>query len=56
MLHDFAETSNKLFRNLKNKGGITQKQLKYFTIDFKNTSYLGKLYLLPKVHKRLYDR
>ena len=28
MLQDFAETSNNLFRNLKNKGGITEKQLK----------------------------
>ena len=35
MLQDLAETSNKLFRNLKSKGGITEKQLKYFTIDFK---------------------
>ena len=35
MLQDLAETNNKLFRNLKSKGGITEKQLKYFTIDFK---------------------
>ena len=35
MLQDVAETSNKLFRNLKSKGGITEKQLKYFTIDLK---------------------
>ena len=34
MLQDLAETNNKLFRNLKNKGEITEKQLKYFTIDF----------------------
>ena len=44
---------NKLFRNLKNKGGITEKELKNFTIDFKKVTNLGKLYLLPKNHKRL---
>ena len=43
MLQDLAETSNKLFRNLKNKGGITEKQLKYFRIDFKKVTNLGKL-------------
>ena len=53
MLQDLAETSNKLFRNLKNKAGITEKELKYFTIYFKKTTSLGKLYLLPKIHKRL---
>ena len=52
MLQDLAETSNKLFRNLKNKGGIAEKQLKYFTIDFKKATNLCKLYLLPKIHKR----
>ena len=26
MLQDLAETSNKLFRNLKNKGGIIEKE------------------------------
>ena len=30
-----AETSNKLFRNLENKGGITEKELKCLTIEFK---------------------
>ena len=55
MLHDLAETSNKLFWNLKDKRGITEKQLKYFTIDFKKTTDLRKLYLLPKIHKRLFE-
>ena len=55
MLHDLAETSNKLFRNLKDKRGITEKQLKYFTIDFKETTNLGKLYLLSKIHKRSFE-
>ena len=30
-----------------------EKELKYFSYDFKKTTYLGKLYLLPKIHKRL---
>ena len=53
ILQDLAETSNKLFRNLKNKGGITEKELKYFMIDSKKATNLGKLYLLPKIHKPL---
>ena len=34
---------------------ITQKELKYFTYYFKNDSCLGKMYLLPKTRKRLYN-
>ena len=33
MLQDLTETGNKLFRNLKNKRGITEKDLKFFKID-----------------------
>ena len=32
---------------------ISEKELKYFSYNFKNTSCLGKTYLLPKIHKRL---
>ena len=53
VLQDLAEASNKLFRNLKNKRGITEKELKYFTIELKRPTNLGKLYLSPKIHKRL---
>ena len=55
ILQDLAETSNKLFRNLKDKRGITEKEWKYFTIDSKKATNLGKLYLLPKIHKRLFE-
>ena len=47
---------NKLFKSLKTKGGITgitEKELKCFTIELKKDTNLGKLYLLPKIHKRL---
>ena len=53
MLQDLVGTSNKLFQNLKSKGKISNKQLKYFTYEYKKATNLGKLYLLPKIHKRL---
>ena len=32
---------------------ISEKELKYFTYNFKKATNLGKLYFLPKIHKRL---
>ena len=55
MLQDLAETCNKVFRNLKNKGEITEKNFKYVAIDFKKATNLGKLYFLAKIHKRLFE-
>ena len=37
---------------LKRKGALLRK-LKQFTIKFKKATNLGKLYLIPKIHKRL---
>ena len=37
------------------KGSITEKELKYFLYNYKNACNLGKLYLLPKIHKRLFN-
>ena len=54
-LLEFVGTSNQLFQNLKSKGKISDKQLKYFTYEYKKVSNLGKLYLLPKIHKRLHN-
>ena len=45
ILQDLAETSNKIFRSLKTKGKIDEKQLKYFSYEYKKTCNLGKLYL-----------
>ena len=42
-----------MFLNLKRKGSISEKEMKYFVYDYKNASNLGKLYFLPKIHKRL---
>ena len=46
------ESSNRLF---KTKSCISDKNLKYFTYEFKKSASLGKLYLLPKIYKRLLD-
>ena len=53
ILQELADNSNKLFRNLKTKGSITKKELKYFNIEFKKATNLGKLYLISRIHKRL---
>ena len=52
-MQELADNSNKLFKGLKTKGSITKKELKYFTIDFKKAINLGKLHLLPKIHRCL---
>ena len=52
-LQELADYSNKLLKILKMKGSITEKELKYFTVGLKKTTNLCKLYLLPKIHKRL---
>ena len=55
MLTVLVETSNSFLKNLKARGCISEKNLKYFCYDFKKTSNLGKLYLSPKIQKRLSD-
>ena len=53
--NDLTETSIKIFRNLTSGGFITDKELKYFSFDHKRACNLGKLYFLPKIHKRLFN-
>ena len=55
MLSNLDDTSNNFFRGLKTKGFIAEKELKYFTYEYKKACNLGKMYLLPKIHKRLSD-
>ena len=50
-LSQLVDFSNKFFKNLKMKGHITEKELKYFSYEFKKSCNLGKLYLLPKIRK-----
>ena len=55
LLTDLVEKSNQFFKPLKTTGVITEKQLKYFSYQYKKSTNLGKMYLLPKIHKRLFD-
>ena len=54
-LTDLVESSNSMYLNLKRNGLFSEKELKYFTYEFKKSTNLGKLYLLPKIHKRISD-
>ena len=53
MLCELVTKSNGLFKDLSHSGCITEKELKYFSYEYKKITNLGKLYLLPKIHKRL---
>ena len=55
ILQDLTEKSNAIFKGHKQKGKITEKQLKYFTIEHKKATNLGRMSLLSKIHKRLHD-
>ena len=53
MLGDLVTKSNGFFKDLRRSGCITEKELKYFSYEYKKITNLGKLYLLPKIHRRL---
>ena len=55
ILSKLAEMSNKMFNSLKKTGYITEKQLKYFSYDYRKATNFGKLYFFPKIHKRLHN-
>ena len=48
ILQDLAEKSNGIFKGLKQKCKITEKQLKYFTIEHKKLPIWGKCICFPK--------
>ena len=52
-LVDLVEQSNKMFENLQRKSVIQEREENYFKFNFKKATNLGKLYLLPKIHKGL---
>ena len=52
-LSEPVDKSNHFFKGLKTKGCITNKNFKYFTYHYKKPCNLGKLYLLPKIHKQM---
>ena len=57
MLTELVETTKKFIKTLMLDRYILEKNLrrKVFSYEFKKTSNLGKLYLLPKIHKCLSD-
>ena len=52
-LVDLVEESNKIFENLQGKSVIQERGKSYFKFNLKKAINLGKLYLLPKIHKGL---
>ena len=55
LIGDLTEYSNKIFKDLRRGGYLTRKQLHYYSYKYKKTCNLGKLYLLPKINKSLYN-
>ena len=53
ILKDLVDRSNKIFKRLCSQELTSEKELKYFTCNFKKATNLGKLYFLPKINKRL---
>ena len=44
ILSKLSEVSNEMFNSLKRGGFLTEKQMKYFTYEFKKTTNFSKLY------------
>ena len=42
-----------IFKSPRKDKLITEEELKYFTYEYKKVTNFGKMYLLPKIHKRL---
>ena len=55
VLTKLAEMSNKMFSNLEKRGHITEKQLKYFSYEYRKATNFDELYFLPKIYKRLHN-
>ena len=48
-----VKKSNSIFQSLRKRKLITEEELKYFTYKYKKATNFWKMYLLPKIHKRL---
>ena len=53
MQSELVDKSNSVLKELKRKGYVSDKTLKYFTYEYKKATNLGKFSLLPKIRKRL---
>ena len=45
------EKYNQIFKQFLSKQNISSSEFKYFSYDYKKSTNLGKMYLLPKIHK-----
>ena len=50
-----VEKSKSIFQSLRKKELITEEELQYLTYKYKKTTNFGKMYLLPKIQKSLFD-
>ena len=50
-LSQLVHASNNYFKKLGSKEHSSEKELSYFTYEYKKTCNLGKLCLLPKINK-----
>lgn len=55
IISKFSEASNEMFSSLKKRGFLTVREMRYFNFEFKKATNFGKLYLLPKIRKRLHN-
>ena len=55
VLSKLAEMSDKMFSSLKKRGYFIEKQLKYLSYEYRKVTNFGKLYFLPKIHKKLHN-
>ena len=54
ILSDLMDKSNRILKFYTCKS-FTEKEVKYFSYDFKKTSNLDKFYPLPKIHEQLFN-
>ena len=47
-----VEKSNQMFKQLLFKQNISSSEFNYFSYNYKKSTNLGKMYLLPKIYKR----
>ena len=48
-----VEKSSQMFKQLLSKQNMSSSEFKHFSYNYKKPTNLGKMYLLPKIHKRL---
>ena len=52
ILSGLMANSHKIFYSLGRKRAISENEMKFLVYDYINATILGKLYSLPKIHKR----